>query len=162
MRFIGTLIVGCSVACSASTLVLPKEPAFRVVGSLPRDDRPVGTLYRDEVGAAVQAGLGYFLRHLEVRAVTRENDLGQRVFAGFEIVSLKHAEKWLKFDFAPGDVITRIDGVSVEHYDAVLPVFEGLVAKDRFEIQLVRGGQEKTVVVSIRDRHSKPSAARGS
>lgn len=163
VRVIGAFIVGCSVACSSTTVILPKGSALRVVGVLPQDDRPVGTLYRDEVREAVQAGLGYFLRHVEVRAVTRENDLGERVFAGFEIVSLKHAQRWLKFDFAPGDVITRIDGVSVEHYDAVLPIFERLVDKDRFEIQLVRGGEEKTVIVNIRERHGRPSAAaRGS
>jgi hypothetical protein len=45
----------------------------------------------------------------------------------------------------------------------VLPVFEGLSTKDRFEIQLVRSGEEKTVVVSIQDRNPKPgAAARGS
>jgi type II secretory pathway component PulC len=129
-----------------------------VVGNPPKPERPAGTLFRDELKQAVQAGLGHFLQKLEVRAVTRQNDLGQQVFAGFQILSLRPAESWLRFDFAPGDVVTRIDGVSVEHYDAVLPMFEGLIAKERFAVQIVRGGEEKTIFISIRERDTKSVA----
>jgi hypothetical protein len=45
-----------------------------------------------------------------------------------------------------------VDGVSVEHYDSVIPVFEGLVAKERFEVSLIRAGQPKTVEVRIVER----------
>lgn len=152
-------MLGCCIACSPSAVVFPQVPALRVTGALPKDDRPAGTLYKDELQAAVAAGLGHFLQSLEVRAVTREDDLGQRVFAGFQIVALRPAERWLKFDFVPGDIVTRVDGVSVEHYDAVLPMFEGLVAKDRFEVRLVRGGEERVVVIHISDRATEPVAA---
>lgn len=157
VRRYSILLVAATVACSSSMVVLPKRSPLRVVGELATDERPAGTVFRDELTQAVAAGLGYFLRHIEVRAVTRMNDLGQPEFVGFEILSLRPAEDWLKFDFAPGDVVTRVDGVSVEHYDSVIPMFEGLAKKDRFEVEIVRGGEPRTILVNIRNR--KPTAA---
>ncbi len=138
--------------------MLPKRPVLYVEGTLSVPTRPQSTLYREEVMAAVQAGLGHFLQRVDVRAVTQPDDSGRRVFVGFEILSLRPALEWLAFDFAPGDIVTKIDGVSVEHYNSVIPLFDGLVAKDRFEVALVRAGQPKTVVINIRERQLLPRA----
>ncbi|HMA92115.1 MAG TPA: hypothetical protein VKP30_05480, partial [Polyangiaceae bacterium] len=100
---------------------MPKRSPLRVAGELADSGRPHGTVFRDELTQAVALGLGHFLQHIEVRAVTRVNDLGQHEFVGFQILSLRPAEEWLKFDFAPGDVVTRVEGVSIEHYDSVIP-----------------------------------------
>lgn len=159
VRRYSILLVAATVACSSGAVVFPKRSPLRVVGERAADDRPAGTVFRDELAQAAAAGLGHFLRHIEVRAVTRTNDLGQAEFVGFEILSLRPAEDWLKFDFAPGDVVTRVDGVSVEHYDSVIPMFEGLARKDRFEVQILRGGEPRTILVNIRSRKSTASAA---
>jgi hypothetical protein len=144
-----SLLFGMFLGCSSSPLVLPRRPTFAIQGQIVAQTRPRGTLFRDEVERAIQAGLGYFLQQVDVRAVTRADDSGRRVFVGFEILSLRPAMDWLMFDFAPGDVVTKVDGVSIEHYDTVIPMFEGLAAKDRFEVSLIRAGEPKTVVVSI-------------
>lgn len=146
------LVVGLSLGCGSSPIVMPRQPAIPVRGVIAGDGRPAGTLYRDELERAIRRGLGHFLQNLDLRAVTREDDLAQVTFVGFEIVAMRPAWNWLAFDFAPGDIVTKIDGVSVEHYDAVLPMFEGLASKDHFDVELVRGGQRKVVTISIRRR----------
>jgi hypothetical protein len=152
------LVAGISSGCSSSPLMLPGRPTLAVFGAAPVDARPRGTLYRDEVQRAIQAGLGHFLQHVDVLSVPRDDDGGRRPFVGFEIIALRPAKDWLKFDFAPGDIVTTVDGVSVEHYERVIPMFEALAAKDKFEVSLIRAGEPKTVVVSIVPR---PSAASG-
>lgn len=152
MRWYPLLVFCVLVGCGAEPLALPQRPTLRIPGTLPAPTRPASTLYRDEVVRAVQDGLGHFLQLVALRPVIQQDDVGRRVFVGFEVVSLRPAMQWLPFDFAPGDILTRLDGVSVEHYDSVIPVFEGLVNKDRFEVSLIRSGQPKTVIVSIVDR----------
>ena len=152
------LICCATLGCSSGPLVLPKRPVIYVDGTLVVPSRPAATLYREEVVAAVQAGLGHFLQRVDVRAVTHQDDAGRRVFVGFEVLSLRPALEWLTFDFAPGDIVTKIDGVSVEHYNSVIPLFERLVAKDQFEVSLIRSGQPKTVVINIRERQALPRA----
>jgi len=146
------LAVFMTLGCGSEALTLPKRPALRVLGTLPVPPRPTGTVYRDEVVGAVQTGLGYFLQRVDLRAVTQPDDSGRRTFVGFEVLAMRPAREWLAFDFVPGDIVTSFEGVSVEHYDSVIPLFEALVSKARFEISLIRGGQPKTVVVTIAER----------
>jgi S1-C subfamily serine protease len=138
--------------CSSSKTVLPARPHLTVYGQVTRASRPASTLYRDEVLSAIKAGLGHFLQLVDLRPVVGADDSGRRQFIGFEIRSMRPASEWLLFDFAPGDVIRKIEGVSVEHYDSVIPVFEGLATKDQFEVVLLRGGEERRVVVVIQQR----------
>jgi S1-C subfamily serine protease len=110
------------------------------------------------VDEAVKAGLGYFLQKVDLQAQLRVDDLGQQRFVGFQITAMRPAREWLTFDFAPGDVITHINGTSVEHYDAVLPLFDGLVNANAFEVRVLRGTETVTVTVRIEPRNSAASA----
>jgi S1-C subfamily serine protease len=144
--------VGCLLGCSSAPLVLPQRSALLVKGQSTVKPRPRGTIFRDELEQALAVGLGHFLQHVDLRAVTRLDDSGRARFVGFEILSLRPARDWLEFDFAPGDIVTRIDGVSVEHYENVVPMVEALARKDRFEVAILRGGEQKNVVVNVADR----------
>jgi S1-C subfamily serine protease len=73
-------------------------------------------------------------------------------FEGFQIVALRPANDWLTFDFAPGDVLTHINGVSVEHYSTWYNQFEALPKAEQIRVDLLRDGKPKTIIVRIVDR----------
>lgn len=145
---------GILMGCGAVPLELPKLPPSVIRGTLVAESRPPSTIYRDELERAVQRGLGHFLQQVDLRAATRTDDIGRRAFVGFEILALRPATDWFAFDFVPGDVITQIDGVSVEHYDTVIPMFEGLLSKNKFDVVLLRSGQRQVVSITIVERQS--------
>lgn len=120
--------------------------------------RPANTVYRDEVKAAVAAGMARFLSSVEVEALTDVDEAGERRFLGFTVLTLRPAAAWLSFDIVPGDVITRVNGVSVSHYDYLLPMFEGLGSASELRVEMLRGGKPKTLVISILDRGGGSSA----
>ena len=121
--------------------------------------RPNNTLYRDEVQAAARAGLGHLFELVELEPKGDLDSQGRMTsFNGFQIVTLRPASKWLSFDFAPGDILTHINGVSVEHYSTWIEQFEALAKADEIRVDLIRDGQPKTVTIKITDR-AKPQPA---
>ena len=98
-------------------------------------------------------GLGRFFERIELEPRGELDDNGRMVsFEGFQIVALRPASAWLGFDFAPGDLLTHINGISVEHYSTWYNQFEALPKAERIRVDLVRDGSPKTVVVRIVDR----------
>jgi len=115
--------------------------------------RPRNTLYRDEVEAAKRAGLGYVFQLMDLEPNGELDARGRMTdFKGFQIVALRPASEWLAFDFAPGDVLTHINGVSVEHYSTWFEQFEALPKAEQIQIDLIRDGKSKTVLVKIASR----------
>jgi hypothetical protein len=140
-------LLGCS-----TTVSLPRAADITILGMSPEAPRPKNVLYRDEVDAAVKAGMGRFLQSVELRAVLRKDDVGRDVFTGFEITGMRPAEAWFSFDFAPGDVLTHVNGAFVEHYNDLIPVFDALPTRDSIEVKLLRNGEPVTVSVRIDSR----------
>jgi len=143
------------VACGASPARVNSAPAQ------PRLDtqaskgptRPRNTLYREEVDAAKRAGLGYVFQLMDLEPKGELDARGRMTdFQGFQIVALRPASEWLAFDFAPGDVLTHINGVSVEHYSTWFEQFEALPKADQIQVDLIRDGKPKTVLVKIASR----------
>jgi hypothetical protein len=121
-------------------------------------DRPSNTLYRDEVKNAKRAGLGHIFELIELEPKGDLDSSGRmNTFQGFQIVTLRPAGDWLSFDFAPGDILTHINGVSVEHYSTWFEQFEALSNADQIRVDLIRDGKPKTIVVRILD-HPKNNA----
>lgn len=117
--------------------------------------RPKNTLYRDEIENAKRAGLGHFFERIELEPRGDTDQNGRMIaFTGFQIVALRPARDWLAFDFAPGDVLTHINGVSVEHYSTWYNQFELLPKAEQIRVDLIRDGQPKTVVVRIAERNA--------
>jgi len=122
--------------------------------------RPKNTLYRDEVERAKSAGLGHFFEHIELEPQGEIDDNGRMVsFEGFQIVALRPANAWLSFDFAPGDLLTHLNGISVEHYSTWYNQFEALPKVEQIRVDLIRDGKPKTVIVRIIDRRAVASPA---
>jgi len=120
--------------------------------------RAPNTLYRDEVKSAVARGMGHFLQHLEVEPVTAALDAGRTKFVGYRIVALRPASAWLRFSLGPGDVITHVNGASVEHYDYLLPVFEALPNAPELKVELLRDGEPRVLSIALVE-HGRASAS---
>jgi hypothetical protein len=153
------------VACSSGQVPLPRVADIPILGQRPAEVRPRNVLFRDEVDGAIATGLAYFLQKVDLEAqceTTEESlrkcskdDAYQKRFVGFKILAMRPAMAWLPFDFSPGDIVTHINGTSVEHYDTVIPLFESLGKASSIEVSLLRGSQTATVVVRIEGRNTK-------
>jgi type II secretory pathway component PulC len=101
-------------------------------------------LSREEVTAAVEAGLGRFLQHIEV-----EPSLQGGRFVGFRIVGLHPPEFWDGVDLMPGDVVTRVNGRSIERDTDAFTTFEALRSAPELRVTFMRGGEERELVYKI-------------
>jgi type II secretory pathway component PulC len=153
------------VLCGCGGSTLPVAPSSRLSTPLAKKPslptRPKNTLYRDEVERAKSAGLGHFFEQVELEPRGEIDDNGRMVsFEGFQIVALRPASAWLNFDFAPGDLLTHVNGVSVEHYSTWYNQFESLPKAEQIRVDLIRDGKPKIIIVRIVDRAAAQSPAR--
>lgn len=113
-------------------------------------------LYRDEVSSVVDAGLGRFLQHLEVDATLEHGR-----FQGFRILRLMPPEFWQGVDLRPGDVVTRVNGMSIERPPEAHRAFTSLKQADHLVVSYLRAGERRELVYPIRDRPmpSRPAKA---
>ena len=79
----------------------PNKPPAGV--NLATDDltpAPPGVLWRKDVNAALDAGLGRFLQHADLEPVVQAG-----VFVGFKVLELKPPSWWAGVDLMPGDLM---------------------------------------------------------
>jgi hypothetical protein len=149
------VLLGCGSSSPPPSKVAP-SPTPRADS---RPARPANTLYRDEVNEGVKLGMGRFLALVDVQTVKRADDTGREWFEGYQIVTLRPAQAWLSFDIVPGDMITKVNGASVEHYDYLIPMFEALVTANDLRVEMVRNGQPRTLVIPIVERGGTSSSS---
>jgi hypothetical protein len=147
-------ILACFIACGGGSRPSVTAVATqRKVEAPPKPTRPPNTLYRDEVDTAKRMGLGHLFQLIDLEPKGELDGRGRMTdFKGFQIVALRPANEWLAFDFAPGDLLTHVNGVSVEHYSTWFEQFEALPNATQIQVDLVRDGKPKTVVVKIAAR----------
>jgi len=105
---------------------------------------PAGSLWRDEVNATVEAGLGWFLQRLEVEPVAEGG-----AFRGFRIVTLKTPDFWQGVDLRPGDVVVSVNGMPIERDIQAFEAFEALKKAPELRVKLLRGGRARELVYRI-------------
>ncbi len=157
-----TVVLGCGPA--APPPAAPQAPRA-LEPALP--SRPRNTLYRDEVNAVIQSGLGAFLsQHVDMEPTGEQDASGKLVrFEGFRLEGMRPASDWMTFDLAPGDVIVSANGESVAHYDDVLAVLESLRTSSELRLGILRSGAPATIVLPIVERpgaastRAKPTAS---
>jgi hypothetical protein len=128
----------------------PPEPA--AVGKLPSmgtEPRPgtaiaIATLQRAEVERVVDAGLGRFLAH-----VALEPRLSAGKFSGWSIVALQPPELWQGIDLQPGDVVTRVNGMSIEREMEAYDAFQAVRQAPALEVTYLRQNQPRTLRFTI-------------
>lgn len=104
-----------------------------------------GVVRRSAIKRVVDAGLGQWLSHVDVE---RQLDRGR--FRGWRVVRLYPGDPcYTQIDVRPGDVVTSVNGRSIERPDAAHAVFTGLADAPALIVKLLRGGQERTLTFEI-------------
>src|SRR5689334_14873639 len=78
---------------------------------------PSNAIRRSAVREALSAGLGAFLQHV---TLDERPAFVAGKFHGFRIASLRGESFWRGVDLKPGDVITRVNGMPIEHPEEAL------------------------------------------
>lgn len=136
------LIVLCALGCAetpprvegpapAELAAAPPAPAT----VRPLDQAPPGKLFREDVDAIVDAGLGQFLQHVSVDAQLRDGK-----FTGWIVRGLYPPDYWSGVDLMPGDVITQINGKSIERDTEAFAVFQSLKMAPKLTVSALRAG----------------------
>jgi type II secretory pathway component PulC len=138
------------VACGSSPARVSKTPVEPHVASgtdtsLPA---PAGAIHRSEVRQAITAGLGTFLQRVTL-------DVDQPVFrdhkfVGFRIVSL-NGPGWSNVDLKPGDIVTTVNGFTVERPEQALQAFSSLAVASELRVDYEREGQPRSLRLAITD-----------
>lgn len=150
------LAVSLCAACGGSypESEYPSKPPHGVTP--PEDDQapaPPGSLWRRDVNAALDGGLGLFLQHADLAP-----EVQQGTFVGFKIVELRPPGWWQGVDLMPGDVIVQVNGMPIEQPTEAHDAFESLRKADKLTVHYLRGGESRDLVYTIID---KPGATGG-
>jgi hypothetical protein len=138
-------------ACGGSEPEPRVVPAARV--QPPEPVRPPGTIWRDELHATIDAGLGAFLQRVEVEA-----SLPNGRFEGFRVVGLYPPEFWQGVDLKPGDVVTRVNGMPIERETEAYDAFQALRTANELRVSVLRGGVPRVLSYRIAERTAAKSA----
>lgn len=125
---------------------LVKQPSATNVAAAPRPGTAIAitTLQRADVERVVDAGLGRFLAH-----VSLEPRLSAGRFTGWSIVSLEPPELWHGIDLQTGDVVTRVNGMSIEREMEAFDAFQAVRQAPALEVSYLRQNQPRTLRLTI-------------
>jgi len=113
---------------------------------------PPGHVWREQVMRVMSPGLGAFLQRIEVKEKLSDDDQ----FQGWEVVRLKgEPQFWKGVDLRVGDVILRVNGRVIGHYNEAYKVWKQLATAPTIEIVYQRGTQQRELRSEI---HADPGA----
>lgn len=141
-----TTACGGSPKPTAASAPAPRASA----AAAPPEEPPTVALRRSEVQRVVREGLGAFLQHVEV-----EEALEGGKFKGFRVRAL-HGDGWRGVDLQPGDVVTRVNGFSIERPDTALEAFRSLDVASELRVDYERQGAPRALRYSIVDEPLGP------
>jgi hypothetical protein len=110
---------------------------------------PPNTLRRSAVKRAVAEGVGAFLQRVEVddRPVFVAGK-----FHGFRIAALRGDPRfWSGVDVRPGDVVTRVNGLPIEHPEDAMQALQSLEVASELRVDYERGGEARELRFAIVD-----------
>jgi hypothetical protein len=141
-------------ACGASAPPPAAPPAKHVVKAEPPPaSLPAGHLARADVDAVLRQGPPWLLRRVRTEEVLRDNK-----FVGWRILELP--EQWSKIDLKPGDIVTHVNGITLEHPDGdFFSAWTSLAVASDLRIAYERDGAQREVVFHIDGEPGDPPAA---
>jgi type II secretory pathway component PulC len=145
------LLIVCTVACagrqshvdvSPAEVALPAAPsssgaeANPAVVEAPEDTTPI-VLTRSLVRDTLRQGIGAFLANVELTPMMS----GGR-FAGFRLERARGLRRWnaAGLDLRVGDVITRVNGRSIERPEQAQAAFVAMAEANELSVDVVRAG----------------------
>ncbi|MGH7282836.1 MAG: hypothetical protein ACRELY_15025 [Polyangiaceae bacterium] len=112
------------------------------------EDPPTSVLHRADVHRVVSKGLGAFLTRLTLDDQPAMNKDGK--FVGFRIAALQ-GDGWRGVDLKPGDVVTKVNGFSIERPEQALEAFQSLDVASELRVDLQRDGAPHELRYAIVD-----------
>ena len=139
------VIAGCgsSAPPPAKTAVEPSVANASAGTALPA---PAGMIRRSDVRQALSAGLGTFLQRVSFdvdHPVFRDHK-----FVGFRITELK-GPGWTGIDLKPGDVVTAVNGFTIERPEQAQQAFLSLAVASELRVDYERDGQPRSLRLGI-------------
>src|SRR5262245_50880945 len=117
----------------AAPLAKPAPPAPK------RASLPPGHLTRGDVDAVLAKGPPWILRRVAVEEVLRDGK-----FVGWRLVAMP--AEWKGIDLKPGDVVTQVNGQTLEKPDDLYSAWSTLVVASDLKIAYEREGAPREVV----------------
>jgi S1-C subfamily serine protease len=148
-------VCGAVAACgpSYSGPEYPSKPPAGV--NLAEDDlstpAPPGTLWRRDVNAALDAGLGRFLQHADLAPEVQAG-----AFVGFKVLELRPPAWWAGVDLMPGDIVTQVNGMPIEQPTEAHDAFESLRKNDKLTVKYLRKGESRELELTILEKAPPP------
>jgi type II secretion system protein C len=107
-----------------------------------------GTIRRSSVREVIAQGPGRFLQHISLSDDAVKKD-GK--FYGFRVEALHGGDFWDGVDLAPGDVITNVNGKTIERPEQFLETFKSLETAKELRVGIEREGKPRELKWSIVD-----------
>ena len=108
---------------------------------------PANAIARSAVDAVLSAGPGAFLQSVSIDE--HPVFLGGK-FHGFRIAALQ-GDAWKGVDLRPGDVVTHVNGFSVEHPEEAAEAFYSLRVASELRVEYERDGEPRELRFGIVD-----------
>jgi hypothetical protein len=149
-----------ALACGSEQLPVAKAPAKKRASSGLEGQRPpAGTLWRHEVNAVVDGGLGRFLKFLFARLEVAPLLDARERFVGWEVVRIYPGEFWGGVDLREGDVVTSVNSQPIERETQAYDAFQSLKTADELVIALLRRGERMELVFKIANQPGRTTSS---
>ena len=121
------------------------KPQSSVDGMYPR--ARTGVIARNDLVPVLEGGLGRFLQNVET-----EPTFYHGAFVGFRLVSFFPGDlDYASLDLRPGDIVTHVNGHSIERPEQAVAVWDGLRTASDLVVLYRRGDEELALRFRIVD-----------
>ena len=138
-------VAGCGHAqppAPAAPVASAVEPAPLRAATTPAD-----AIRRSAIRETLAAGPGAFLQKV---SVDDQPVFAAGKFHGFRIAALQ-VDSFAGVDLKPGDVVTRVEGMSIEHPEEAIEAFNALQVASELRVDYERDGVPRTLRYRIVD-----------
>lgn len=147
------LVLSLSLGCLATAACGGEAPALSAQSPTPQTTaptttaaavpQPITSLKRSQVRQSIAKGLGYFLQNV---AVEDYPVMDKGKFRGFKIRAI--TAEWV-LDLRPGDVVTRVNGMPIEHPEEADAALRALEKAKALRVDFDRDGKAQTLELPI-------------
>jgi hypothetical protein len=144
-----------ATACGADPAPPAAAPKPRAVTAAPKPaSLPPGHLARADVDSVLARGPAWVFQRVKIEEVLRENK-----FIGWRVTELP--ESWKHIDLKTGDVVTRVNGMTLERPEEVYTAWSSLNVASELKVSYERDGAAREVVFTIDGEPGRPTQTVG-
>ena len=141
------LALGAGCSSKSTEPAFPDEPGAKgdseaMPASAPQEKLPPGTIARSDLDLALMRGPGWLLSKITPEEVLRQNK-----FIGWRLISLP--ADWDGAGLQPGDVITEVNGSSMERPEDLWAAWMAATEANEIKIAFERDGKPAVTVLKV-------------